>query len=281
MSETAYIGRFAPSPTGALHFGSLVAAVGSYLQARRHRGRWLIRIEDLDPPRVVPGSEAQIIAELKRFGMESDGPIVRQSERGDAYEAALARLDEAGLLFPCACTRSELPPGPYPGTCRDGLPPGREGRSLRVRVPDTPLTFTDALQGPQTENLAETSGDFVVRRADGFYAYQLAVVVDDAWQGVTEVVRGADLLDSTGRQRYLQSALGLPQPRTLHLPIVLDEEGRKLGKRFGADPVERLPTLDALGAALRFLGHPPPKHHSLEERWDWALANWNAAQVPP
>ncbi|MEE4175443.1 MAG: tRNA glutamyl-Q(34) synthetase GluQRS [Xanthomonadales bacterium] len=281
MSETTYIGRFAPSPTGALHFGSLVAAVGSYLQARRHGGRWLIRIEDLDPPRVVPGSEAQILADLSRFGMASDGPIVRQSERSDAYEAALADLDEAGLLFPCACTRSELPPGPYPGTCRNGLPPGREGRSLRVRVPDVPLAFTDQLQGPQTENLAETSGDFVVRRADGFYAYQLAVVVDDAWQGITEVVRGADLLDSTGRQRYLQSVLGFPHPRTLHLPIVLDDEGRKLGKRFGADPVERLPTLEALGAALRFLGHPPPDHGSLEARWRWAIANWNPAQVPP
>jgi glutamyl-Q tRNA(Asp) synthetase len=150
-----------------------------------------------------------------------------------------------------------------------------------VRVEDRVLEFTDRVQGPQAENLAETCGDFVVRRADGFYAYQLAVVVDDAWQGVTEVVRGADLLDSTGRQRYLQQALGLPHPQTLHLPIVLDEAGRKLGKRFGADPVERLPTLDALGAALTFLGHPPPEHQSLADRWDWALAHWNPDRIPP
>ena len=231
MEETAYIGRFAPSPTGSLHFGSLIAAVGSYLQARKAEGRWLIRIEDLDPPRVVPGSEARILEDLARFGMESDGPIVRQSDRSDAYEAALETLDRAGLLFPCACTRSELPPGPYPGTCREGIPPGRTGRSLRVRVDHRPLEFTDLIQGPQTENLAETCGDFVVRRADGYFAYQLAVVVDDAWQNVTEVVRGADLLDSTGRQRHLQRALGLPHPQTLHLPIVLDEAGRKLGKR--------------------------------------------------
>jgi glutamyl-Q tRNA(Asp) synthetase len=278
--ETAYIGRFAPSPTGALHFGSLVAAVGSYLQARKANGRWLIRIEDLDPPRVVPGSEARILEELARFGMESDGPIVRQSERSDAYETALNALEQAGLLFACACTRSELPPGPYPGTCRRGTPPGRQGRSLRVRVEDRILSFSDRVQGQQAENLAETSGDFIVRRADGFYAYQLAVVVDDAWQGITEIVRGADLLDSTGRQRYLQEALGLPQPRTLHLPIVLDKTGHKLGKRYGADPIERQPTLDALGAALTFLGHRPPQHGSLAERWDWALAHWDPDRIP-
>lgn len=280
MGETTYIGRFAPSPTGALHFGSLIAAVGSYLQARRAGGRWLIRMEDLDTPRVVPGAEARILEELARFGMESDGPVIRQSERGEAYLAALEALAGAGMLFPCACTRSELPPGPYPGTCRNGLPEGREGRSLRVRVSDAPLHFTDRLQGPQVENLAETCGDFVVRRADGFTAYQLAVVVDDAWQGITEIVRGADLLDSTARQRHLQQVLGLPHPQTLHLPIVLDKEGRKLGKRFGADPVERLPTLEALGAALDFLGHPTPAHGSLQERWDWALRHWDPSQIP-
>ena len=255
-------------------------AVGSYLQARKAHGRWLIRMEDLDPPRVVPGSEARILKELARFGMESDAPLVRQSERGEAYRAALEALDRAALLFPCACTRRELPPGPYPGTCREGVAPGREGRSLRVRVEDRRLDFIDGVQGPQSENLAETCGDFVVRRADGFTAYQLAVVVDDAWQGVTEIVRGADLLDSTGRQRHLQSALGLPHPQTLHLPIVLDKAGRKLGKRFGADPVERLPTLKALGTALTFLGHAPPAHGSLAERWDWALAHWDPKRIP-
>jgi len=276
-----YIGRFAPSPTGELHFGSLVAAVGSWLQARRHGGRWLVRVEDLDPPREVPGSAGRILDELERFGMTPDGAVVHQSERQEAYDQALERLHTAGLLFPCACTRKELPNGPYPGTCRDGLPPGREGRSLRVRVRDETISVRDRVQGELRENLAHSCGDFVVQRADGLTAYQLAVVVDDAWQGVTEVVRGADLVGSTPRQVYLQRALGLPTPHYLHLPVVRDPEGRKLGKRFGSDPVAALPTLDALGSALAFLGHPAPSHDRLQQRWDWALAHWDPTRIPP
>ncbi len=280
MPGTPYTGRFAPSPTGDLHFGSLVAAVGSFLQARCRGGRWLVRIEDLDPPRVVPGSAERILADLRRFGMEPDAPVVWQGARQEAYAAALERLRSRGLLFPCACTRSELPEGPYPGTCRDGLPPGREGRSLRVRVDAEPVAFEDVVQGRITETLAETCGDFVVRRADGYFAYQLAVVVDDAWQGVTEVVRGADLLDSTPRQIFLQRALGLPTPRYLHLPVALDDEGRKLGKRFGSDPVAAGSPLAALGSALRFLGLPPPDHDTLERRWSWAIAHWDETRIP-
>lgn len=280
MTDAAYTGRFAPSPTGDLHFGSLVAAVGSFLQARRAGGRWLVRIEDLDPPREVAGSAARILADLRRFGMTPDEPVVRQSERSAAFDAALRRLDEAGLLFPCACTRRELPDGPYPGTCRDGLPAGRTGRSQRVRVPDRPIRFEDAVQGAQSENLAETCGDFVVRRADGFYAYQLAVVVDDAWQGVTEVVRGADLLDSTGRQLWLQEALGLPTPAYLHLPVVTDAAGDKLGKRVASDPIARLEPVAALAAALTVLGHPPPRLADLDALWRWAQDHWSPARIP-
>jgi glutamyl-Q tRNA(Asp) synthetase len=277
---TPYTGRFAPSPTGDLHFGSLVAAIGCYLQARAAGGRWLVRIEDLDPPRVVPGSADRIVADLERFGMVADEPVLHQSTRNDAYEAALEQLERKGLLFPCACTRSELPPGPYPGTCRDGLPRGREGRSLRVRVPDRTVRFVDRVQGLREENLTQTSGDFVLRRADGYYAYQLAVVVDDAWQGVTEVVRGADLIGSTARQLYLQEALELPQPDYLHLPVVNDESGRKLGKRYRSDPVARLDPQGVLGAALDFLGHPPPTHDTLTQRWAWAIQNWDPDRIP-
>lgn len=280
MSAPRYTGRFAPSPTGDLHFGSLVAAVGSYLQARHHDGRWLVRIEDLDPPRVVAGSAERMLDELARFGMRPDLPVEYQSQRHAAYAEALANLRRDGQLFACACTRSELPPGPYPGTCRNRLLDECEGRSLRVRVSDTPIEFTDQVHGPVSEALSQTSGDFVVRRADGLYAYQLAVVVDDAWQGITEVVRGADLLDSTPRQIYLQRLLGLPQPDYLHLPVVLDGEGRKLSKRFGADPVSHQSTLGALGEALAFLGHRPPEHRDLEQRWAWALNHWDPSRIP-
>jgi len=278
--SSQYVGRFAPSPTGELHFGSLVAAVGSFLQARHQHGTWLVRIDDLDPPRVVPGSAQRILDDLARFGMRSDRPVQFQSRRDRAYTFAIEQLTREGQLFACACTRSELPPGPYPGTCRNGLQAGIEGRSLRVRVQDTPIAFNDRVRGTVTENLALTSGDFIVKRADGLPAYQLAVVIDDAWQGVTEVVRGADLLDSTPRQIHLQQLLGLPQPAYMHLPVVLDEAGRKLSKRFGADPVSEQSTLEALGAALGFLGHEPPPHRDLEQRWAWALAHWDVSRIP-
>ena len=279
--ETApYTGRFAPSPTGDLHFGSLVAAVGSWLQARKAGGRWLVRIEDLDPPREVPGSAERILADLERFGLVPDEPVVRQSTRTEAYEQALESLATSGRLFPCACTRSELPPGPYPGTCRNGLPTGREGRSLRLKTEDQTIRFLDGIQGPVEENLATTTGDFVLRRADGYFAYQLAVVVDDAWQGVTEIVRGADLIDSTARQIAVQQALGLPTPDYLHLPVVKDQDGRKLGKRWAADPVVHRAPLEALGEALAFLGHAPPAQRSLEERWAWAIDHWSPHRMP-
>jgi glutamyl-Q tRNA(Asp) synthetase len=259
-------GRFAPSPTGPLHLGSLVAAVGSWLFARAEGGRWLVRIEDIDTPRVVPGSEDEILASLNRYGLEWDGSIVRQSERTALYEEALDRLRLAGRVFDCACSRAELqraasaPIGKeavYPGTCRNGLPPDRAARAIRFRSPDETLAFDDLVRGHVEEHVAIQSGDFVVKRADGLFAYQLAVVVDDALQGVTQVVRGADLLDSTARQIALQRALGYPTPRYAHIPLVLNDDGSKLGKRDRALP---LPALDdarireTLGAALRHLG---------------------------
>ena len=265
------VGRFAPSPTGPLHFGSLVAAVGSYLHAKTAGGLWRLRIEDLDPPRETPGAVANILTTLERFGLQWDGEVVYQSQRGALYQAALDQLIAGGHAYRCACTRKEIADsalhgieGPvYPGTCRDGIPEGKEGRAWRVR--------TDG-------DLERQVGDFVVRRADGLWAYQLAVVVDDADQGVTEVVRGADLLDSTPRQVHLQRLLGLPTPRYVHLPVVLDEHGRKLSKSTAAIPLGAGHEAAALWEALAFLGCEPPTElktaHATEPVWQWALENW-------
>jgi glutamyl-Q tRNA(Asp) synthetase len=259
-------GRFAPSPTGPLHLGSLVAAVGSWLYARRAGGRWLVRMEDLDAPRVVSGAADDILAALQRYGLEWDGEVSFQSRRIDRYEQALADLRTRGLAYDCACSRAELqraasaPLGAeavYPGTCRDGLAPGRVARAVRFRAPAGVIAFDDGLHGRIEEEVASWTGDFVVKRADGPFAYQLAVVVDDADQGVTQVVRGGDLLTSTPRQIALQQALGYETPSYTHLPLVLAPDGSKLGKRHGALP---LPTLDeprvrsTLADALRLLG---------------------------
>lgn len=268
MSRASYVGRFAPSPTGPLHAGSLVAATASYLDARAHRGRWLLRIEDLDPPREARGASAAIIDTLARLGFAHDGEVVHQSARDAAYRTAFERLAAAGLVYPCACTRREVADSVlrgsrerartaeliYPGSCRNGMPVGREARAWRVRVDARPITWRDRRTGEMVERLDETVGDFVLRRADGLWAYQLAVVVDDAWQGVTDVVRGADLGGSTGRQVYLQRLLGLPTPRYLHVPVLLDARGEKLSKQTGAAPVDAGDGVAPLNAALRFLG---------------------------
>lgn len=261
-------GRFAPSPTGPLHLGSLVAAVGSFFHARREGGRWLVRMEDLDTPRVVPGSADEILAALRRYGLDWDGEVVFQSQRVALYEAALATLRAKGLVYDCACSRADLqraasaPLGAepvYPGTCRNGLQ-GRPARAIRFRVSDETIAFDDMLRGRIEEHLPTGTGDFVVNRADGAFAYQLAVVVDDAAQSVTQVVRGGDLLTSTPRQIALQRALGLPTPRYAHLPLVTNPDGSKLGKRDGALP---LPMLDdarvaeTLAQALAILNLPP------------------------
>ncbi|MFC5479476.1 tRNA glutamyl-Q(34) synthetase GluQRS [Massilia suwonensis] len=288
--STTYIGRFAPSPTGPLHAGSLVAAVASYLDARAHQGEWLIRIEDIDEGRSVPGADTAILALLESLGMHSDREVVWQSRRKELYAAAAERL--GAHAYPCGCNRREIldsrlgvaPDGAaiYPGTCRHGLAPGRSMRSLRLRVPDAPedgITFVDRFAGPTTQHLATESGDFVLKRADGYWAYQLAVVVDDAGQGVTDIVRGFDLIDSTARQIYLQRLLGVPTPRYLHVPVVRNANGEKLSKQTGALavlPGDEAAAIAALMDAARFLGLPLETPATLAGFWERAIPAWSA-----
>lgn len=288
--SSAYAGRFAPSPSGPLHFGSLVAAAASWFDARAAGGRWLLRIDDVDTPRCVPGAAEDILLTLERLGFEWDEAPVWQSQRDEAYRAAFERLRDGGHIFPCACSRKELadsslaPDGSrvYPGTCRNGLSAGREARAWRLRVHGT-LEFGDAIQGPQHEDLERDVGDFVVMRADGLFAYQLAVVVDDFDAGVTNIVRGADLLASTSRQIALQRALGLATPRYVHVPVVVDHAGDKLSKQTLARPINDQPPAAALHAALTFLGQSPPpvlRHAPLSEVHSWGIENWHLDTVP-
>lgn len=274
-------GRFAPSPTGKLHFGSLIAAVASYLQAKSADGQWLVRIEDIDPPREVAGSANRILAELHRFNLYSDQPVLYQSQRKHAYKQAVEYLLQSGEAYWCGCSRSELPAsGIYLGTCRQGLPAGKSPRAVRLRVPDTLIRFNDLVQGPVQENLAESVGDFVIQRADGLAAYQLAVVLDDAFQGVTEIVRGSDLLDSTARQIYLHNCLGLATPDYAHHPVAVGEDGMKLSKRLSSDPISESSPAESLEQCLKFLAQPCPDGLPLEELWDWGLNNWQLSKIP-
>jgi len=281
MNLNQVIGRFAPSPTGDLHFGSLVSAVGSFLEARTAGGIWLLRIEDIDPPREIAGSASRITQDLARLGLIADGPVLYQSKRLDAYNNAINRLLENGLAYRCACSRKDLPEsGVYPGTCRNGIKDGKEPRSVRFHTDSGVCVFTDKLQGRISESPVDISGDFIIRRADGLIAYQLAVVVDDDFQGVTQVVRGADLLDSTSRQICLQKALGLKSPDYMHLPVVISRDGRKLSKQLHADPVKHQDPAYALAQALKFLGQNPPADLSLKGLWDWAFEHWNSDLIP-
>ena len=285
-------GRFAPSPTGPLHFGSLLAALASYCDARARGGEWLLRIEDVDEPRSRSGAEDAIVSTLVRYGFTWDGAIERQSQRTARYESALARLVHDGHAYPCVCTRRELECSAvgaageriYPGTCRQGIAadhPGRQ-RAWRVRVDDEAIAFTDRLQPLQSQKLATEVGDFIVKRADGLFAYQLAVVVDDAEQVISDVVRGADLLASTPRQIHLQRQLGIPTPSYLHIPVAINASGEKLSKqtRALALPDEPLP---ALLAAWRFLDQPAPRTapRDVDSFWRHALAFWTSARLPP
>ena len=275
------VGRFAPSPTGPLHAGSLLAAVGSYLDARTNDAGWLVRIEDLDTPRVIAGCADQMLRTLEAFGFEWDGPVVYQSQRRDAYESALQALTAAGRTFRCSCSRKDLSgngaeePHGYPGTCRLG--PTRDGpTALRFRVGDGRLCFDDLYLGLQCHELTRC-GDFVVRRRDGLVSYQLAVVVDDAWQQVTRVVRGADLLASTPWQMDLQDALGLPRPIYGHLPLLVEKDGAKLSKSRRAVPLDPSLAPQALTSTLTHLSQAPPPdlaHSSIKDVWKWAVAHW-------
>ncbi len=262
-----YIGRFAPSPTGPLHAGSLAAALASWLDARAHAGRWLVRIEDVDTPRCVPGAAETILQQLAVCGLVPDEPAVLQSRRGAMYEAALARLVDGGLAYPCGCSRKDIEQAlaaqgyarqrhaelVYPGTCRAGLG-GRTARAWRFRTPPGTVAWRDRRLGPQQQDVAHEVGDFVLKRADGLWAYQLAVVVDDALQGITQVVRGEDLADNTARQLMLQEALELPRPGYLHTPLVLGPDGEKLSKQNGARPLDTGQPMEALNAAAAVLG---------------------------
>ncbi len=250
-----YRGRFAPSPTGPLHLGSLVAALGSWARARSRHGAWIVRMEDLDPPREVPGAADDILRTLDAFGLESDEPVMYQSEREVAYRNAFGRLKNRSVVFPCFCSRADLEPfgGIHPEYCVS-IPDASRAPAWRVRVPFDSIEFVDLHQGPQHQNLREEVGDFVLLRTEGWFAYQLAVVVDDAEQGITEVVRGADLLDSTPRQIYLQRLLGYTTPDYLHLPLVLGADGQKLSKQDRARPVDRADPIPVLRAAIEFLG---------------------------
>lgn len=288
----SYRGRFAPSPTGRLHFGSLVAALASYADARHARGQWLLRIEDVDLPRAREGAADLILRDLERLGFGWDGEVVRQSTRGAAYHAALAALRASGLAYRCSCTRRDLASAPrnadgdaiYPGRCRADPARGfaRGGRAAwRVAVPAQTLAIADRRFGAVKQDLAAEVGDFIVRRSDGMFAYQLAVVVDDAAQGITDVVRGADLLASTPRQVFLQQALGVPTPRYLHVPVAVGRRGAKLSKHLGAGALPDDPVA-ALVDAWRFLGQAelPARPASVDEFWAFALSNWRAERVP-
>lgn len=280
-----YRGRFAPSPTGPLHFGSLAAALASYLDARHHHGSWLVRMEDLDAPRTVVGAAGDILRMLEAFGLHWDEEVICQSQRSDAYEAALQQLRQVGAAYPCCCTRKEIADSAlhgiegaiYPGTCRHGMAPGKEGRAWRVRTDNLPVGFDDVLQGHITQHLESEIGDFVVRRADGLYAYQLAVVVDDAFQRITHVVRGADLLNSTPRQIHLQHLLGIATPHYMHIPVAVNAQGEKLSKQTLAEPVDASDTERGLWDALQFLRQSPPQElcgAAPGELLQWAVSNW-------
>ena len=292
----SYVGRFAPSPTGWLHAGSMVAALASWLDARAHGGRWLVRIEDVDGPRCIAGAEDAILRQLADCGLHPDAPPLRQSDRGALYAQALERLHAAGLAYGCRCTRREIAQAlqargldrerhgdlVYPGTCRPGGPqpvPWPEARAVRLLTcaddgRDTVIDWTDRRLGAQRQNLSREVGDFVLRRADGLWAYQLAVVVDDAAQGVTDIVRGEDLADNTPRQILLRRHLGLPQPRHLHTPLVLAADGQKLSKQNGAAPVDTGRPAEVLAAAARALGLDLSESLSADAVRAEALRQW-------
>lgn len=285
-----YVGRFAPSPTGPLHFGSLVAAVASYCDAKANQGRWLVRMEDVDKPREMPGAADDILHTLHAFGFEWDGEVVYQSERNALYQQAFQQLLDMKLIYPCSCSRKEIADSAthgieglvYAGTCRAGMLQHKTQHAWRVSVTDEILSFNDAIQGQQSQQLNRDIGDFVLKRADGLFAYQLAVVVDDANQQITHIVRGADLLNSTPRQIYLQQLLGLAQPHYAHIPLAVNSDGEKLSKQNLALPINKEHAPQLIFDALLFLGQNPPptlKQNSLPEIWQWAIHNWQLSKI--
>jgi glutamyl-Q tRNA(Asp) synthetase len=286
-----YIGRFAPSPTGPLHFGSLIAAVASYCDARSHHGTWLLRMEDVDKTREMQGAADNILQTLMTFGFQWDGEVIVQSKRDAVYDNALVKLEQLGLVYPCTCSRKEIADSMpargiegviYPRTCLQQAPTANKPAAYRVKVDANTIRFTDRIQGEITQNLARDIGDFILKRADGLFAYQLAVVADDAEQGVTHIVRGADLLDSTPRQIYLQKLLGYTTPDYAHIPVAANANGEKLSKQTLASAVGQHPR-EALYNALHFLGQHPPPHlrtANLHTIWEWAFTHWSLDRIP-
>jgi glutamyl-Q tRNA(Asp) synthetase len=281
--RSSYVGRFAPSPTGPLHYGSLLAAIASYAQARVSGGQWLVRIEDIDPPREQPGSDQLILRALERFGFEWDGEVVYQSSFATHHEALIQELLEAGQAYRCSCSRRDLADAPrgslgtiYPGNCRNGC--SADEFAIRVLTDDSPIEFEDAIQGKVSQRLESESGDFVIKRRDGLVAYNFAVVVDDADQGITEVVRGVDLLDSTPRHIHLQRLMKLPTPAYMHIPVAVNPDGQKLSKLTGARAIDERRPGDLLFDALRALDQGPPDDLASAEPeylWEWLFAHWN------
>lgn len=277
LPPDGYVGRFAPSPSGPLHDGSLVAAMASYLDAKAHQGQWLLRIEDIDTPRVVAGADQVIMSQLRALGMHWDGEPLWQSQRLPAYQNAFEHLQAQGHVFGCACTRQQVGKGPYPGTCRKGVASGVEVRAWRFRVLPGIVHFNDRWLGPQQQDVAREVGDFIIRRADGLWAYQLVVVIDDAFQGITDIVRGADLLSSTARQILLARALGLIYPRVMHVPLVLDENGLKLSKQNHAQAFDCDHPLPTLNRAWQRLGFEAlTQVRDIADFWARATSQWGA-----
>lgn len=287
-----YIGRFAPSPTGPLHFGSLIAAVASYCESRTHQGKWLLRMEDLDKPREIKGAASTILQQLEDYGFEWDGDVLYQSQRDDAYAAALELLQQQHLVYPCTCTRKEIADSStkigiegaiYPGTCLKQPLKQHAARAWRIQSPDMMIRFEDAVQGIINQNLKHDIGDFILKRADGLFAYQLAVVVDDAAQGITHIIRGADLLDSTPRQIFLQQRMEFSTPLYAHIPVATNPAGEKLSKQTLAHSITSHNSASALFHAFKFLGQNPPdslQHENIQVIWQWAFAHWQLALVP-
>jgi len=289
------IGRFAPSPTGPLHFGSLLAALASYLEAKTKQGKWLVRMEDLDKPREIKGAAAQILNTLEQFGFEWDGEVVYQSQRADLYQEVLSQLEKKDLIYRCKCSRKEIADSYnqkpahqgidgliYPGTCRNQQV-SQTPYASRIKVSNNPISFNDAIQGIITQNLATQLGDFVLKRADGLFAYQLAVVVDDQQQGITQIVRGADLLDSTPRQIYLQQQLNYATPQYAHIPVASNVAGEKLSKQTLAPAINAQEAATWLTKALTFLGQNPPNDlalHGKTDILDWAKQHWQLQNIP-
>lgn len=287
-SCTNYIGRFAPSPSGPLHNGSLVAAMASYLDARARHGQWLLRIEDIDTPRVVAGADHTIMQQLQALGMHWDGPVIWQSSRLNRYQEVFNQLKERGLIYGCACTRKEIVSNaiendrlglhgerPYAGTCRHGIAGNRPARAWRLVMPEGVVRFVDRWQGEQSQDVVNEVGDIIVKRADGLFAYQLVVVIDDHDQGVTDIVRGNDLLSSTARQHCIARMLGYPTPRMMHVPLVLDENGRKLSKQNHATAIDIQNPLASLGKAWLALGFDPLPAGNVTQFWQQAVPVWH------